>query len=115
MRPGLACAVLAALLAAGCISPPGPDEGTAKPTAAPVQEAGPPSNAFLLDTLRPPGSDLSDGAEPSILVDRLGRAIWVGDTSGLTVSFDNGTTWEAGASPFLMSADGWGLAQDDAG
>lgn len=116
VRASLALALLLAVLASGCASSPGPAPPTSSEEVAPEPPAdAAPRNQFLLDGLRPPGGDLSDGAEPSILVDRLGRAIWVGDTSGLTVSYDNGTTWKAGPYPFLLSADGWGLAQDDEG
>ena len=114
---------LALLLLAGCAAaPPGPGaeppsglQPGGEPQAAPAPAGAGPHNGFLLDALRPPGTQVSDGAEPSILTDMLGRAIWIGDTSGLAVSFDNGTTWGAGAYPFLLSADGWGLAQDAMG
>jgi hypothetical protein len=113
---------LAVVLLAGCAAAPSgpvesaPSAGVPSPNSpADAQAAAQGGNGFLLDALRPPGNQVSDGAEPSILVDMLGRAIWIGDTSGLAVSFDNGTTWGSGASPFLLSADGWGLAQDATG
>lgn len=59
---------------------------------------------------------VSGGAEPMMLVARSG-ALLVGDTSGLRRSVDGGASWQASPDPFLGGAfaDGWALAQDDAG
>ncbi len=72
-------------------------------------------NVWLLDGLRPPSTEVSGGAEPTILASKDGSTLWIGDTSGLWISTDNGTTWDRGARPFLNSADGWTLAEDDDG
>ncbi len=72
-------------------------------------------NVWLLDTPIPANTRISGGAEPSILTSKDGSTIWIGDTSGLYLSNDQGATWQEGADPFLASADGWTLAEDDAG
>lgn len=104
------------------------------PTLAPAAQPF----AGMTYTLRPDGSLallgvdpqggtatlVSDGAEPHILVDRLGRSILVGDQLGVSISLDGGQTWFPNTPPFIPGHDpifgigiydGWSLAQDDAG
>ena len=70
-----------------------------------------------LPILTPVGSSVSDGSEPDILADKAGRFVWIGDSQGGSWSTDNGTTWRAMGDLGLgvAFADGWSLAQDDAG
>lgn len=59
---------------------------------------------------------ISDGAEPSIVVSKDGSTIWIGDTSGVYLSQDGGTTWDEADVPVVVgTADGWVIAEDDAG
>jgi hypothetical protein len=62
---------------------------------------------------------VSSGSEPFILADRLGRFLWIGDTSGVHRSGDNGTTWSDMPLPAttlsLLFTDGVALAQDEKG
>lgn len=76
-----------------------------------------PINQHLLDAPRPMSVKVSNGAEPSILVDKDGQWLWIGDTSGLWRSGDGGATWTRAPDPFLPSVvtDGWALAQDAEG
>lgn len=116
-----------ATLLSGCASSPPPsapqelgtlDTETGKAAAEAAQQGYEP-NLWLLDAARPVGSTVSSGAEPSILVDREGRLIWVGDTSGAYSSRDNGTSWQPTASYRadigVAFGDGVALAQDDTG
>ncbi len=74
-------------------------------------------NVWLLDTPMPAGTRVSGGAEPSILADRDGEFLWIGDTTGAYYSDDNGTSWNKMPNFLLPSVfvDGWALAQDDTG
>ncbi|HUR26387.1 MAG TPA: PKD domain-containing protein [Candidatus Thermoplasmatota archaeon] len=76
-------------------------------------------NQWLLDSFHPSAVSVSNGAEPSILTDRLGRALWIGDTSGTYVSLDNGTSWHVAGHYVgdvgVAFGDGVALAQDDTG
>lgn len=106
--------VLVTLLAAGCVSPPA--ELPAPPAAGDEGGAsGYVPNLFLIDHPRPPGGVVHGGSEPMVLADRVGEYLWIGSTGGASRSADNGTTWENLSWPFLLSADGWSLAQDDVG
>lgn len=73
------------------------------------------------------------GAEPAILVDKLGRGILVGDNLGVHRSTDGGATWTTVDVPYVkpgtpkvstpvvgltgspIISEGWVFAQDDAG
>ncbi|HUR69447.1 MAG TPA: sialidase family protein [Candidatus Thermoplasmatota archaeon] len=66
-------------------------------------------------------STVSQGAEPSILVDRLGRGILVGDHLGVSRSTDGGATWTDVTPLFIPGHDpvtgtgiydGWVVTQD---
>ena len=120
LRRLLTIALLLALPLAGCFEPE-PARGVVA-GADDAQRDAPgvavaPSNAFLADAPRPPGAAVSGGAEPSILVDRDGAFILVGDTSGVYRSVDGGATWSRASVPRLggLFNDGWALAQDDVG
>ena len=117
---GRAAVALTVLLLAGCAAPsatpPGP--GTTEP-GAPAAPADP-ATPFLPLPQVPvaKSSGVSGGAEPSILADRNGKFLWIGDTEGGHYSTDNGTTWRSMApiaAGFHIFSDGWGLAQDEAG
>lgn len=61
---------------------------------------------------------VSSGAEPHILVDKLGRSILIGDHTGVYVSLDGGASFFDSTPLYIDSrfiADGWALAQDDVG
>ena len=66
---------------------------------------------------------VSDGAEPTILVDKLGRGMLVGDQKGVLRSTNGGLNWFRVNVPYIPGNhplvggiyDGWALAQDDAG
>lgn len=69
-------------------------------------------------------STVSNGAEPAILVDRLGRGILVGDHLGVKRSTNGGASWSTVSIPWIPGHDpvfgvgiydGWVFAQDDAG
>jgi hypothetical protein len=109
--------ILAALaLLAGCAAPAAPGIGASDGPAPPHGAAGLRPGPAMLPFLQ--AASVSDGAEPSILADRNGKHVWIGDTSGGYVSDDNGTTWAPLPSLALgvhALADGWGLAQDEAG
>lgn len=120
LRRLLLIALLLAMPLSGCI-----ENEAAPPLARGADDAGDespaiafaPSNAFLADAPRPPGASVSGGAEPSILVDKDGAFILIGDTSGVYRSVDDGATWQRVSVPRIGGAfnDGWALAQDDAG
>jgi hypothetical protein len=105
---------------AGCLSAtPAPSpQAAAAPDLAPIlgadgQYYAP--NAYLLDQPPMPGGRVSGGAEPTILADRDGQFLWVGDTSGIHRSANNGATWVTLPDPVPLVADGFTLAQDDVG
>jgi hypothetical protein len=108
--------VLLLVAVAGCAAPA---VLPASPVAPAPTGAGEPSgNLWLLDGPRPAVDvTASRGAEPSILVDRFGPWIWIGDTAGLHRSNNGGATWTTSGNPFPpgMFGDGWSLAQDDDG
>jgi hypothetical protein len=95
-----------------------------------IDDAGAPGGARLVDEI-PAGivvdapvftSTVSNGAEPSILVDKLGRAILVGDHLGVLRSTNGGASWTRLTIRFIPGNvlgtgifDGWALAQDAAG
>ncbi|HUR69446.1 MAG TPA: sialidase family protein [Candidatus Thermoplasmatota archaeon] len=116
MARRLVVVLLLALTLAGCASPAAE---RAAPEATPEGAIGDdaPVNLFLLDALRPFTSTVSNGAEPQILVTNDGSTILVGDVSGVSRSVDGGATWTRMSAPLLpgLFADGWALAQDDAG
>lgn len=86
------------------------------PSESEVEEPQTTPNRWWGDLLLPTANkEVSDGAEPSILESKDGRFVWIGDTSGLYISKDHGQTWVEGDAPFLLSADGWTLAEDDTG
>lgn len=66
---------------------------------------------------------VSEGAEPAVLVDKLGRSILIGDHLGVLRSTDDGATWTRISIPWIPGNhrfvggiyDGWVFAQDDAG
>ncbi len=61
---------------------------------------------------------ISGGSEPSILTDLNGRFVWMGDTSGVKSSSDNGTSWAPMSYPGNIGiefSDGVALDQDGAG
>lgn len=115
MRTPFAVAIV---LLAGCAGAPGaaPDAAPAGPAAAP-EDLGYQPNLWLLDGFHPPSVTVSEGAEPSILADRDGQALWIGDTAGFHASTDNGTSWRENSALLLPGGftDGWSVAQDDAG
>lgn len=110
--------VILATTLAGCTNDISDDpavgsDGTNAEVSAP---GGYTPNLWLLDGVRPPTDNtVSSGAEPSILTDKFGEFVWIGDTAGLHITRDNGTSWQRGNQPFLIVADGWTLAQDDVG
>ncbi len=116
--------ILVAILLAGCMGAPdvpvADGEAPTLPAAGPAPDAASEHrpNVWLLDGIRPiSNTQVSSGAEPSILADRNGKFLWIGDTSGGYYSEDNGTTWRKMAN-FLLPAifvDGWALAQDETG
>ncbi len=58
------------------------------------------------------------GSEPSILADKEGRFVWIGDTGGTSWSDDNGTSWHHMAYTGNLGVafgDGVALGQDDRG
>lgn len=68
--------------------------------------------------LRADATFVSNGAEPHILVDKLGRSILIGDWSGVYMSLDGGASWFENTPPYANSpllSDGWVFAQDNAG
>lgn len=123
-RAVVVLAALAVLATAGCATPAkdlAPDRPSASAAAVPQDGAdvGFQPNLWLLDGLRPPSVRVSGGAEPSILADRQGRALWIGDTSGSYVSTDGGASWRPTghylADIGLAFGDGVALAQDVTG
>lgn len=72
-------------------------------------------NQFLLDLPHPQSTTVSAGAEPVILADHLGKYLWIGDTSGISISDDGGATWTKSVDPFTTGCDGNPLAQDATG
>jgi hypothetical protein len=104
-----------ALLVAGCSSrpPAAGDAGTppSGPGASPPLHSIP---ALLPHSLQA----ASPGSEPSLLADRNGKFLWIGDTSGTSYSDDNGTSWHPmgyNGNIGLAFGDGAALAQDDVG
>lgn len=85
-------------------------------TDEPMQTASPTHrNEFLLDLPNPQSTKVSAGAEPVILADHLGKYLWIGDTSGISISDDGGATWTKSVDPFRTGCDGNPLAQDATG
>lgn len=111
----VALPLLAALALAGCVAPLADDGSRAALLDAAVAEG--PVNLFLLDAPRPFQVRVSGGAEPMILATRDGSTLLVGDVTGLYRSTDGGATWKRAPDPFLpgVFADGWALAEDEAG
>lgn len=110
------------VLLAGCLGtlddPPSSSdvEGTSTPEAVPdPTQPLPRANDTGLPVLPLEPVKVSDGAEPSLLADEDGKWIWLADSSGGYRTENNGSTWEEMPSPFLLTADGWSLAQDAAG
>jgi hypothetical protein len=103
--------VLALLTLSGCLAAPPQESTPLGPPTSDVPEGPAPGGIFAL-----PAAEVSGGAEPSILVTQDG-AVWIGDTSGLVKSEDDGATWESVDIGFISGAftDGWALAEDDAG
>lgn len=95
---------------AGCIVE---DETPPADTEAPPPAPGPTFRTLPEDGIN--HQDISPGGEPSILTDREGRAIWIGDTSGIRISEDNGTSWQELETLDQRVSDGYTLAQDQAG
>ncbi|HVM45753.1 MAG TPA: hypothetical protein VM582_07430 [Candidatus Thermoplasmatota archaeon] len=76
----------------------------------------------VLSGPRPTTVYVADGAEPTILVDKLGRGMLIGDERGVLRSTNGGQTWVRVFIPWIPGNvfgsgifDGWALAQDDAG
>lgn len=123
-RSGFLCALALAL--AGCLAASRGEEPL-PPDAN--QSIGPSTNTWvldgvhyfpnlwLLDAPKPASVHVSNGAEPSMLADTLGRYLWIGEyPNGLFISTDNGDTWKRSRAPFLLGlCDGLALAQDGAG
>jgi len=112
----LAAAILVASILAGCASV----QPTAAQESQPYTEAGQTRAHVSSDSpalLATPSVRVSGGSEPSILADKNGQYIWIGDTSGGYYSDNNGTSWSRMAPllPGFLFTDGWSLAQDDAG
>lgn len=114
MRTTWAVAMLVFL--AGCSSIEAPTD-EAEPAGPDVRDDPPPwrPNLWLLEAAKPTSSTVSGGAEPSMLASKDGRHLWIGDTDGLSISTDNGTTWRSSGIDFTLTADGWSLGEDDAG
>jgi hypothetical protein len=115
----LALGVLAAALA-GCLaaSPPPSSPGPAGIAQTPSLAARDASTGEDLPLLQGAHSaKVSAGSEPSVLADRNGKYVWIGDSSGGHYSTDNGTSWAAMPDFKLPGAfvDGWALAQDGSG
>lgn len=74
-------------------------------------------DAPRLDGLAAHTSIVSQSGEPSILVDKAGKWIWVGDFLGVHRSNDGGQTWTRSRPPQApgVFSDGFALAQDAAG
>jgi chitodextrinase len=108
------------LLLAGCVQPSGSPAGAEREPAAPAAPAPGDAQPLVQLPLVPvaKANAVSRGSEPSILADRNGKYLWIGDTDGGHVSTDNGTSWRSMAPialGFHFLNDGWGLAQDEAG
>lgn len=123
-KAAVAALVVLGMLVAGCANPGSPttpagrDAGTVPAAAPPGSDPGPAAGGSLvpLDVVR--STDVSSGGEPSILTDRHGKFVWVGDTSGTYWSDDNGTTFHPMTYPTdigVAFGDGVALAQDDVG
>lgn len=112
MRAATGVALLAILLLAGCAQAPRP---AAAPQSEPPMDQPAPAPAWLHGLRESP---VSSGAEPSLLADRNGKFLWIGDTSGTYSSSDNGLSWHLMTYPINVGAvfdDGVALAQDDKG
>lgn len=74
-------------------------------------------NRFLLDAPLPTGTTVSGNgdAEPYLVVDRLGRGLYVGSLQGVRVSVDGGATWSQPRKPTSAACDGHPLAQGEDG
>ncbi len=106
-------AILIVALVAGCTGPVGvpEDDGTEAPRSPPAPQGTGLPIGFS-------AGRVSSGSEPSVLTDRNGEYVWIGDTSGGYFSSNNGTTWTAMAPlalGFHFLSDGWALAQDELG
>jgi len=108
--------MMVALITTGCLSA-APAQPADTATPAPLDDAPQGLNLYLLDAPHPYTTRVSGGAEPTILADPTGQYLWIGDTSGLYRSADDGTTWQRMPNPFLPGAfaDGHAMALDDAG
>lgn len=76
-----------------------------------------PARVGAPDPLEWPAGVVSGGAEPTIVADKFGKYLWIGDTSGIRRSANNGSSWTF-LRPFdhaSVFGDGWTIAQDDAG
>lgn len=94
----------------------------AQPSAGMTYTLAPDGELTLLDQAVDPmagtATVVSTGAEPHILVDKLGRSILIGDHQGVSMSLDGGNSWFDNTPNYINSqfiADGWALAQDGAG
>ncbi|MFO1532935.1 MAG: PKD domain-containing protein [Thermoplasmatota archaeon] len=111
--------LLLAAFVAGCLSAP-PRDAAVPPSVHEAAPSGPAHQILPNVPLAPTqAKPVSSGSEPSILADRNGKYLWIGDTSGGYYSENNGTTWKAmggyAGGNSLTLVDGWALAQDDAG
>jgi len=107
-----------ALLLAGCAQAPPAGHAAVPPPPAAMPPVPPPLLPGL-PLVPVQATQVSGGGEPVILADRLGRHLWVGDTAGVHVSSDNGTSWHDMALPLstadLLFTDGVALAQSEDG
>ncbi|HEX9816202.1 MAG TPA: sialidase family protein, partial [Candidatus Thermoplasmatota archaeon] len=101
---------------AGCVDPSMEPAVDLDPSTARNESASSTHrNEFLLDLPNPQSTTVSTGAEPVILADHLGKYLWIGDTSGISISDDGGATWTKSVDPFTTGCDGNPLAQDATG